>query len=582
MAASKSKNSYLVLGSPLTILTLAALFVFLGGLGSYGMLDPTDSFFVESAREMMETNTYLYPLINYEPWLDKPALAFWLIIAAFKVLGVNAMAARLPSAVSGIALVLLTFGLVKQIVPTRVAFTSAALLMASPLLVGVGHLALTDEPFTLFVTGSIMSGFVYKVRALKRYLVLTAALMGLALLCKGPLAICLFALAFGSYEVSRIPLRGKLPEVRQYLPFALAILGACLVAAPYYVAAHVATAGDFTNKFFLSQNLGRLQGVVNHQNPPQWYLEQVLMPGFFPCSILMIPAIYALVKGLKRNKSLSRGKQLYLFALCWFVSTFTLLSIIPTKLPTYILPIAPALAILSAGFLTQTKKAGQRFFCYVMVPLMLVGLLAAPWLVQFVWELSPQEWTTFLGYSGIAAAVTVVALGLVLMRRLKQATVVAMALIVATTGFLTPFFYQVFYSNNQLGIQRLVEYSRQKGAELAICDAFLPSMVFDVRKPVPVVQCEKDWVDFSNGGQGPRWIVIHRANLDCLYWCCRSPIVIAREGKWWLFALGPNALKEGGHYWGGRAELDQADCEDAHVHDKTTLAASLKQIMKTQ
>lgn len=581
MAAPKSKNSV----SPLTILTLTAMFVFLGGLGSYGMLDPTDSFFVESAREMMETKTYLYPLINYEPWLDKPALAFLFIIGAFKTLGVNAMAARLPSAVSGITLVLLTFFLIKQIVPTRIAFVAAALLMASPLLVGVGHLALTDEPFTLFVTGSIMSGFVYKVRALKRYLVLTAVLMGLALLCKGPLAICLFALAFASFEVSRIPISGKLPDLRKYVPFAAAVLGACLLAAPYYVAAHVATDGDFTNKFFLSQNLGRLQGVVNHQNPPQWYLEQVLIPGFFPCSILMFPAIFGLVKGLKRNKTLSRGKQLNLFALCWFVSTFTLLSIIPTKLPTYILPIAPALAILSAGFLMQNRKLGQKFFCYVMIPLMLVGLIAAPWAVQSIWELTPQEWGTFLGYSGGAALATIVALALSLKRKLKQATVVALGLIVATTGFLTPFFYRVFYSNNQLGIQRLVDLAKDNGAELAICDAFLPSMVFDLRKPVPVVQDEKDWLKFSNGGatpNEPRWIVIHRANLDCLYWCCRCPVVIAREGKWWLFALGPNAMKEGGHLWGGRAELEQAECEDARVHDKSTMAASLKEILKTQ
>lgn len=306
------------------------------------------------------------------------------------------------------------------------------------------------------------------------------------------------------------------------------------------------------------------------------------MPGFFPCSILMVPAIIWVVKGLRRRRPLSRGRQLYLFAICWFVSSFTLLSLIPTKLPTYVLPIAPALSILSAGFLIQTRKAGQRVFLYVVIPLVLLGLIVAPQVVQFVWELTPQEWMTFLGCSGIAAMATLVALALVLKRRLKQAVVVMVALSVAITGVTIPFLAQVFYANNQVGIHRLVDSAKESGADLAILDAFLPSMVFDMRKPVPVVQNEKEWLSFSNGGTGPRWIIVHRANIDCLYWCCRCPVVIAREGKWWLFALGPNAMKEGGHLWGGRPELEQADCEDARVHDKTTLAASLKQILKTQ
>src|SRR5277367_1919176 len=82
--------------------------VFLVGLGSYGMLDPTDSFFVEAPKEMLEQGHFLTPLFNYADWFDKPAFPFLLTVVSYKMFGISTWAARLPSALSGIALVLLT------------------------------------------------------------------------------------------------------------------------------------------------------------------------------------------------------------------------------------------------------------------------------------------------------------------------------------------------------------------------------------------------------------------------------------------------------------------------------------------
>src|ERR1700733_2189326 len=121
---------------------------FLLGLGSYGMLDPTDSFFVEAPKEMLERAHFLTPLFNYADWFDKPAFPFLLIVLSYKIFGVGAWAARLPSALSGIALVLFTAAVTRNIVGSRIAWLSGIILAACPIFVIVGRCALTDEPLS--------------------------------------------------------------------------------------------------------------------------------------------------------------------------------------------------------------------------------------------------------------------------------------------------------------------------------------------------------------------------------------------------------------------------------------------------
>ena len=141
----------------LILLAVISSLVFLPFLGSAGMFAPTDSFFIESAREMLETHKFIVPLMNYEPWLDKPSTDFCLIALSLATFGLNEFAGRLVSALSGILECLALFWFSSRILTIRQSFLSALCLISFPLYVVVGRTALSDEPLSLALCVALMS-----------------------------------------------------------------------------------------------------------------------------------------------------------------------------------------------------------------------------------------------------------------------------------------------------------------------------------------------------------------------------------------------------------------------------------------
>src|SRR5712691_7463907 len=82
--------------------------VVFGRLGWLSLLDPDEAHYAELTREMIRTRSWLVPLFDGMPFIDKPVLFHWLQMAAVAVCGDSAFALRLPSAIAGIALVWVT------------------------------------------------------------------------------------------------------------------------------------------------------------------------------------------------------------------------------------------------------------------------------------------------------------------------------------------------------------------------------------------------------------------------------------------------------------------------------------------
>src|SRR5689334_18791585 len=90
------------------VLLALALWVFSYGLGAVPLLDdPNEGEYAEVAREMVESGDWINPQLNYVLFLNRPALQYWLIGAADRLVGVGDVAARLPSVVAGMVIVLL-------------------------------------------------------------------------------------------------------------------------------------------------------------------------------------------------------------------------------------------------------------------------------------------------------------------------------------------------------------------------------------------------------------------------------------------------------------------------------------------
>ncbi|MCA9031461.1 MAG: hypothetical protein KDA66_11670, partial [Planctomycetaceae bacterium] len=132
-------------------------------------------------------------------------------------------------------------------------------------------------------------------------------------------------------------------------PF-LAIAVVLIVAGPWFALVGWKTNGKFLVEFFGTHNVGRfLQPMENHRGP-LWYYIPVTLVGFFPWSMFAVPVAWRTLHDLWTSKSIQPAR---LFLFCWLVVMVGFFSIASTKLPSYVLPAYPALALLTASWLVD-------------------------------------------------------------------------------------------------------------------------------------------------------------------------------------------------------------------------------------
>jgi 4-amino-4-deoxy-L-arabinose transferase-like glycosyltransferase len=532
----------------LLVAGLAAL-VFLPFLGSAHMFDPTDSFFMESAREMLETNRLSVPLMNYELWLDKPALHFWLIILSFKMFGLNEFAGRLPSAICGILEVVATYILSRQLLSRRQAFLSAVVLMSVPLFVIVGRVSLTDETLSMFLAISLLSFAIAAIKDKPKILLLAYFALSLAVLCKGPVAVVLVGLIVLSYflveNFSKI-----FYSIWRVHPIA-GLVCILVITAPYFIWAHTSTNGAFTSSFFFRQNIGRMVGVLNHVRPFWWYLP-IVLAGFFPWSFLLVFE-GSFVKKIWSGRStvISKRRRLLVFASCWMTITFLLFSAIPTKLETYIIPLAPAFALFTGCYLDVLVRARRVLPIALMAAVVLLSLVAGPIAVYKLLDTTgiflPIE------LAGLVFVCLLISLGFHFVRcgKAEKSICTISGATLALCAIFIPLVFAIYYHAYQMPIDRLVQYAKDRQANLAVVYFSMPSVIFHYGRQIPLIRNGEEMLDFAEASDGKQWILLNEDVLSLLHWTDRSPRVVVHDGRFWLFAVGRKCKKENTVEWNG-------------------------------
>jgi 4-amino-4-deoxy-L-arabinose transferase-like glycosyltransferase len=340
--------------------------MFLPALGSFGILDPSDGLYAEGAREMLESGNFLTPAFNYTPFLEKPILVYWLIALCFKLFGVSEFSARLPAAIAAIVTCCCTYLSTRTFLTRRAAFYGSVLTMSNVLFAFTGHLALVDMELTCFATIAALYLFLAIDSESKKksyYLGIAYALLSLTILLKGPVMLVVTGL---SLLVNYLLLRVMFPAAEskplfQYLWNLQPLFGICtiiILGAPWFIIENSVTHGAFFQEFFVRQNIGRIAGTVNHLEA--WWFYMPIVIGMFVPWIFMAPlAVQWLRKVLRQKRPLTMRAKLTIFCLSWAAINFILFSAIPTKLPTYILPIVPLSSLIIGIFLDATAR--QRF-----------------------------------------------------------------------------------------------------------------------------------------------------------------------------------------------------------------------------
>lgn len=522
------------------VIMLIAAACFLPALGSFGMLDPTDSFFLEAAREMIEQHHYITALYNYTDWLDKPILAFLPVILACKLFGLNIWAARLPAALSGIALVLATYTFTIPLLGRRAAVFSALILCSSPLFLLTGHIALSDELLSMLFGVAMLYAGTSLSTPKQKINIIAYVFLALAILTKGPIPLILAFCAIVFYLLvtcssSSVAIK-KLWQLRPVLG-AISLLVLCL---PYFYLAHASTGGAFTAQFFMRQNLGRMLGTVNHQEPIWFYLP-ITFAGYFPWIFYALMGFAWLKRLLTRRCRLTQRQGFIIFCFCWLSCVLLLFTFIPTKLPTYILPLSPALAILVGTYLDMlirlAKDCPNRWLSsptsiiiFSIPPaLICAGSLLAWWLLPKLLAVK-MSWS---GLLGLAGTLMLVPCWLFWRKKFTQAVWSLVITSVCICSILLPCSFLYFYQIQQIGINKLVAIAKNKDASLATLFSGIPSAVFSMQKPVPEIKSLSDLEQFCHRGKTPHLLLATKNCLNIPQLQAKQHI-IASDNKWYL------------------------------------------------
>jgi len=374
------------------------LFIYILPLGVRPMTVPDESRYSEIPREMLASGEWVVPHLNGVLYFEKPVLGYWINALSISLLGENAFAVRLPSALAVGISALLIFLLMRGLRGgSQAGILAAAAFLTCLQVSALGAINLLDSMFSMFLTGAMVSFFRAHMAGtpLKRngFLALFGALCGLAFLVKG-------FLAFAVPVVTIVPFmlwekQGKRLFTIPWIP----LLTALGVALPWCVMIHLRE-GDFWNYFFWNQHISRFISPLAGQHPkPFWYFIPVLFAGALPWMAL-VPAI---ISGARRTRS---SDPLIRFAICWFLFPFIFFSISSGKLIPYILPCFPPLIVLMTVSLLDYFDAGkQKAFriCAACLALLL-GILGVLLMVSQVTELfgpgpygKAEMWKSVLG-----------------------------------------------------------------------------------------------------------------------------------------------------------------------------------------
>jgi 4-amino-4-deoxy-L-arabinose transferase-like glycosyltransferase len=302
---------------------------------------------VECSREMDSAGNWIVPTFNFRLRTDKPALLYWLQIAAFRVFGVNEFSGRLPCALAVLGTALTLYFLGRSMFGEVSAFLAALTLAISPGVVGAAHFANPDALLLLCTTAALT--LFWNVSKGKGSYFAVGVWCGLGVLAKGPVGFLLPA-AIGLFFLVWTRRWGVLLSPR----VGLLILGVVLVAAPWYALVAAETKGVWVREFWTKHHSSRMLSAMEGHGGPFFYYLLVLIPGLLPWSVFLAPACWH--SWTRRTDTADGDAMKYLT--CWASVLVVFFSLSQTKLPNYVLPAYPALAMMIGHFLHRWQ-AGE-------------------------------------------------------------------------------------------------------------------------------------------------------------------------------------------------------------------------------
>ena len=302
--------------------------LYLTNLGGAGFLGPDEPRYASIGREMARSGDWITPRLDGMPWFEKPPLLYWMTALGYRAHLPDEWAARLPVALASLAFLIFFWATIEREFSERVALAATAMLATSAGWVAFSFVAVTDLPMSAAL-GAAWLIALFDTRPHRGWV--AGLLLGLAILAKGFVPVVLIAPVFLIARRKRLAM----------------LVATVLTAAPWYLLCSARNGAAFWNDFFWKQHVERfLQPTLEHVQP-WWFFGFVLALGLFPwtpfLALLAMPKLFEDVR--------------VRFLSVYFLFGFVFFTLSRNKLPGYLLPLMPALAIILAYALN--KVAGM-------------------------------------------------------------------------------------------------------------------------------------------------------------------------------------------------------------------------------
>ena len=359
---------------------LAGLFFLVGGT-VLSLTNPDETFYTQTAREMAHRGEWMTPYLFDHPQFEKPILLYWLLRIAFIPFGITSFAARLFPAIFGVLGVLAVYRLAAVgFQDEKKAFGAGAVLMSGALYAGMAKTVFTDMIFSVLILCSLMFFFLAYSQTLSRR---TGTLLffvssALAVLAKGPLGVFIPIMAIVAFLLIRKNVKYLLSRDTLW-----GIMLFLLIAVPWYALMFAKYGRGFTDEFFINDHWRRFLEAEHPHNDTWFYYPLCMIGGMFPWSLFVAAALVAFVGRLR-----SRAGSLHVFLACWIGAVLLAFQFAHSKLPSYILPVFPALALLTADFIwddKQSPRTSRLLHILSILTTVLFVLLSAGLCVAAVW-----------------------------------------------------------------------------------------------------------------------------------------------------------------------------------------------------
>jgi 4-amino-4-deoxy-L-arabinose transferase-like glycosyltransferase len=455
--------------------------VFFLALGANSIWDANEAFYVETARQMVISGDYVNPSFNEQPRFNKPVLSYWIVAAAYHLLGVSVAAERLTIALGALGMIVAAWLIGRALRSPLTGIVAALVLATAPRIVFFARRIVIDVYVALFMTIALAC-FVLAERhpeRRRRYLILMYVALGLGVLTKGPIAIVIPAAACLAWLVTE----RRLDDLRRLMiPTGTAIVLA--ITVPWYAAVYAGHGWEYIAFFFRDENLGRFTTALTTERSPGFFLfalfGDVLMPW---APLLLVPMLTA---WRRRDPSAdNEGGAIRRLLWWWIVVTVGIFSLSASKEDLYILPAMPAAAVLIADALVgsgfgATHRGVRALFAIVAVVSVAIGVLVAMYFTRGHYALA-GAWVL----AGLLAGAGVFAIVQLLRRRYEAAF---LSLAGGFVAFNYLFVLIVLPDVERLkpgpAIATLVADRASSAASLASLHTDLPSLVFYTARPV--------------------------------------------------------------------------------------------------